>query len=516
MKNYKSITFFTLLLIFSGCGIFDSNNQDESGFPNTPEEIKEQVSINREITNQSTAIINQEINQAYNSNSFIDLEKLAESIKGIDNVKSTSISESGNVITVESSSGTFTNHIVIRRDDDRLFEEIQDQTKRIDDNYISPSNIVDYQNLINTENFPQGDGKALILSPFQDDFGERVDLLSFLFQSAGFSVDIFINNEADLDKFRANFLGQYDIIYIATHGGADAKIRSGLSSSILLTGEVLNETRDLALTTEERKSIALGGSNGNSYYSISVQWLAETISEQFPNSWIFANACESIKRISGSGSLSASFFEHGAGGYSGFKENISNSMAKSIGEKLTALMTSGLDLEAASDDTRNDFGLRTKAWLIRVNPFIDSSIKQSSRVEHLGNVQNISDSFYLFDPDKVVGVAKLVPSSGTPGTNVVYEVAIGNNFADLVTRIEFDIDNTGENLNMTQVNSTLWRRDGLSAPTANNYPRVDTFTFSAFNNSNDLVGQGSATFTIYEPNSPSKSKIVSNKYFEQN
>ncbi len=176
-----------------------------------------------------------------------------------------------------------------------------------------------------------------------------------------------------------------------------------------------------------------------------------------------------------------------------FDASIEARLAEAVGEKLTALLGSGESLNDATAETKNDFGLRVLEFVLTISSLFNKSVNLDLLD---GRKRVTSEEYYWVDPDERFGVARVVPSYGPPGTSVVYEVTVNSRFAGQVASIDFDIDNTGENIDMVRVNSTFWQRDGLSAPTPSGFPRVDTFTFNARDASGAVIGRGNATFTI--------------------
>jgi hypothetical protein len=318
-----------------------------------------------------------------------------------------------------------------------------------------------------------------------------------LLELAGFSVDRFENAAANLDRFRGSFLDNYDVVYITTHGLANARASDGTPTNILQTSEPVSASRSAGLSSAERRAVATTGG----YYSITVPWLSAT-GASFQNSWVFANACESAKTDIGPASIAQGFFGGGAGGYVGFDELINVTIADLAGEVLVSRLTSGEALREATEDVRTDPILRLRAFFLRV--VLPDAAEPSADIALLDDSQAIpADDYYIFDPDRVVGQAQTQPSSGPPGTPLVYRVRIREAFREAVARVRFDIDNTGERVQMTEVADGEWVRDRLTAPVADEYPRIDTFTFTAFNSAGDALGSGSATFTIQAPSAAS-------------
>ena len=84
---------------------------------------------------------------------------------------------------------------------------------------------------------PNGSGRALILAPFQITLLYSLDKIADILRSIGYSVEIYKNGEANLDKFRGSFLNNYDVVFIVTHSGRSVSL-NGTFSEYLVTGEL--------------------------------------------------------------------------------------------------------------------------------------------------------------------------------------------------------------------------------------------------------------------------------------
>jgi hypothetical protein len=464
----------------------DDNNSTPSGeFPTTDEQIAVAIQNTNRIAIDGGALIEVAISNAYTQNGVVDPNIIASQVVLIDGVVSAVATPSGTGIVVKQDDGTYTNLLVVTQDDERLFIKEDIKGAGLDKQEI----LILKDNTI----IPNGSGKALILAPFHDDFGENLQQISNLLASAGFEVDKYENGDADLAKFNGEFLNNYDVVYISTHGSASSKTRGGTESTILLTGEEYTLAKVISLSEAEQRAIATASHDGiTSLFAISAPWINLTTNQNFTNSWIYADACESAMTDNGAASMSAAFLSLGAVGYNGFDETINTILANAITEKMLARFTSGLTFNDASDEVRNDLGLQATSWVLRL---LGAS---TAKVDLFDNNKNITDPFYLVNPEDVVGTAQVIPNSGPVGTAAVYEVIINANYISQVANVEFDIDNTGEHLEMVEVSSGKWERDELAAPPAESYPRIDTFTFSAFDAVGNLIGQGSATFSILE------------------
>jgi len=502
LKN--SLWVVICLCFLLSCSKTDSG---ENKFPSTNEEIQSAVETSKYIATQGDEIINSYISDAYSKGELVDVSKIVNDIKAIEGVKSAMQTPSGTGVVIEQNDGIYTNLFIVTQDNYKMFTDkgntsqvssITNSLRAGENEFIIPSGAI------------SGNGKALILAPFQAVFKKNLVKLKGLFESAGYHVDMYTDNQATLERFRGSFLSSYDIVFIDTHGAANFKTVGGSISTVLATGEeVTTEKMISLLSSPERLLLTVTGIGDKSYFVVSAQWLRATTTRNFPNSWFFASACESYQTKTGDGSMASTLLNLGVIGFNGYKESILADLAGPIAEKMASDFTSGKSFSESSKNVLSDGGLKARAWWLRLRylDFSDPAIDVN-----LFDYNNTAKPFYLIDPDSIVGEAKVIPSSGVVGTPAVYQVIIKDKFASLVQSIEFDIDNTGEHLTMTKQSYNTWIRDGLAAPSAQSYPRIDTFTFSAYDSNKKLLGRGSATFSILQDTNTMRAGYNSHYY----
>jgi len=496
-RNLLYLLLLTVGLSVGGCDIFSSGGDGGSSFPETEEEIQQAAENTEDIRQKAQPVIDNEIDQASSSGESVNAPALAQEIEDFESVNSAKASSSGASISVEQEDGTSSNFILAQRNDGRFFERVESSSQ------VNSSGITEEEEKLQLaiKKGSKDGGEAVILAPFQSSFNAPLDRISELFESAGFSVDLFVNGNANLGKFRGDFLAQYDAIYIGTHGADGVSTRDGTTTATLLTGTEFSQGRQNSLSDDLRRAVVTSYAEGSTYYGISVPWLEQTLknddftadSEDFSADWVFANACESTLTDSGQSSLVRAFLDNGAGGYTGWDIVVPNQLAISAGETLTSNVTSGRSLSTSTQNTITS-GLNPIEWVAYLLG------QDVSNVQEIDSNQRTSDSYYLFDPSRVVGVASVQPSSGPPGTEVTYDVEIQDAFLDQVNNVDLFIDNTNENISMEQISESVWRNEPeLTAPPADSYPRVDTFIFTAYDTDGTELGEGSDTFTITEP-----------------
>jgi hypothetical protein len=532
-NRFHQLHILTILLFFTfftSCDLISGSDDADSSFPETPEEIAQATENAKRTASEAGRMVDDAIQQAFESDEGVDADQVVKEIEKIEGINASSLNDDGTTIIVEEENGLAINIPLIQTNDERMFTRIDNSSAK---SKMQLNDIISNNKTPNIKDiFPNGN-KALILAPFEkdDSFSDLAQSRNRL-KSAGFEVDYFANEQADLDKFRADFLAQYDIIIIDTHGYVGETI-DHTKSTILTTGEPMNEERNQSLKQEELWN-PVGNSDikitpaavsfsflrnpfsekpyNQTYYGISVPWLKATIGEnEFESTYIYATACQTSKIDAGSASISQAFIELGAGGYSGYDADINISLKNAVDEIIIALLSSGYSLSKATEEVRTDVGLLKYVWELGI---LSPSIDIRSEVQLLdANYRFPNEPYYIFDPERIVGTSEVIPSTGVPGTDVVYEVKMREKFADQVDRIEFYIDTTEELIEMDQVSATLWRRDRLRAPAQPPYPTVSTFSFTAYDIDGNTMGTGAATFTNQEPEDNSTNKAPSRRKF---
>lgn len=385
MKNHFNfrivLNIFLISLVLYGC---EKSKNKEYKFPTTPDEIEESIRISQHIAKESSVILESAISKASKQDGIVNPTEIARTIESIEDVLSATPNSTGTGIIIAHKDKTFSNIPIFAKDDERLFKVIGKKSSK--GFYDSTKSISPLPFM------PNGDGKALILAPFQDSFNTDLFKISQQLQSAGYRVDQFINEDANLERFRGTFLTKYDVVYISTHGLADLYTWAGTKSTLLLTRS-LNDANSLtSVLIEERNTLAACTINGIEYIAISAPWLYTTsIGDHFKNSWVFADACESSKVNNGPTSLSQAFFDLGAGGYNGYKVPIEVSIANNIASTMFDKYSSGVSIIEASDMVRNDPTLKAITWTIGIGDLISSYSVTSFDEYHF-----INNPLYLF------------------------------------------------------------------------------------------------------------------------
>lgn len=388
MELFPIRKIITLTIAFSL--LFISCEKDDN-FPDSPEEIEESAYISVQISKEGAKIISSSITNVATQNSIINSVEISDQIGLIEGVISAKPTTTGSGIYVQQTDGTFINLLIATADNESLYKEESPKDLFVLNNKTS----------IETNILPFGD-KALILAPFQESFNTDLTYLSQQLKAANYNVDIFINEEADMDHFRSSFLNDYDIVLIITHGCANLRTNGGTISTLLMTGEEYSAGGLLALPKEERKAIGkISNGDGKVYFAISASWLSLTEDGEFKDSWIFVYGCESSLVDEGSASVTNAFLSLGAEGYNGFDGSVSVKLANQIIKKMVYLFSTGISFKEATAFVKSDPELLGYSSILRISKPQYPDYVNHINVNLFDYKQKSNNAFYIDPPDAI-------------------------------------------------------------------------------------------------------------------
>ncbi len=492
MKTIKLIVAVLFSLILINC------SKDKTKTENQNDLLFSEVVA--KILKGGKEIISSQIDKAITDEQQIDFDKIISDIGKIQGVTSVEVNTTGSVVLVQTDTNESINLLVFNKADNRFdIDSDSDSGKKNDYSSIKPPVK------------PNGSGKAIILAPFQKEFKEELDFLSTMLENAGYQTTIYENQEVTLDKVRGDFISQFDIVFISSHGSRDAKLFKKDEKAPILSIAPDTEENKLKewnkLTDEEKNTIALMGTDlENANFAVSPEWFRITTSGTFNNAWVYLNACESTAVNSGNNSFVTTFHDLNTAGINGYSNLIAISLANAIAEKATGDFTSGENFNTVYQNVIDDPNII--AVETRLKRKIANLFKRTILNRKLFTAEKqIEDPFYLVFPEDKVGTATITPNSGPEDTEVIFKVVIEPNFIDKVDSITFDIDTTNQTgFVMEKVSDDTWEYTGLNAPDGV-YPRIDTFAFTAFDVDNNVLGKGSAAFS-FSSSSSGKNSIT--------
>lgn len=280
-------------------------------FPRTIGDIRESESISLSIGERIEGII-PSIDK--DDTGDVDMAALAIALGSIDDVFSSTLEKSGEVITLMKRDSTIIRYVRNwdgeRNDDEEDFESPKKP---------APSSLRSPSPLGSKSGFTR---KALLLSPYQSSYknedGEEKGLWNIDYQaierelnSAGIALEYYPDNQATLDKFSGEFLTEegFELILICTHGG---NTTLGWPCTIMVTGsEVGDYPEDKADLYESVEAVM---TNGGMRYVVTSTWIDSTFSENMNNPIVYVGACHSYEEED----MKAMFLRHGATTYLGF------------------------------------------------------------------------------------------------------------------------------------------------------------------------------------------------------
>lgn len=313
-------------------------------FPRTEEEIKESISISKQI---SKAI--ESIRLTFTSEGKVDIHQFESEIMKIDGVLSCEIGDEEGIFVLQQRDSSFVNVLV-----DSAFHPETDHELLPNEHNDIPS--VLEQNMATTSMrqrvFPT-EKKAVLFAPFNSTGETKIAAQEFMIENflncVGISLKTYLDDKADLEAFSLGNLSQYDLILIRTHGLSRATTVEGDISTVLETGESIRVI-DIVLRSYSKfaKCIIKFSSGGVAdRYAITVPWLKEQASSgiKLHNSYVWAGACQSFM----SEDLMQCFFDIGASAFSGFKETVSTGINGFALYRILNLMVFGTGLRYASE-----------------------------------------------------------------------------------------------------------------------------------------------------------------------
>ncbi|MDD4033422.1 MAG: FISUMP domain-containing protein [Bacteroidales bacterium] len=308
-----------------------------------------QDAIDDQLSNEEVTIINElvstviddMITESSNGTTPPDSLVLFNQIEALDGVTSAQFNPSGTILSVQLKDGTSSHILVVTGDNELWFDNSESDADNAVNSVLTKAN---EQNYI----VPMGDKKALILAPFafqatginDIDYNSIYNKLSV----AGFQVDSFMNKNASIQRFRGDFLSQYDIIIINTHGGVLAD-----NGTVLVTGTLLEESYSILSNAELAKCKRIVMKKVP-YVAITPSWLEYTTTNKFNNSWVFILGCETTK----SNDLYSTFLSLGAEAFNGFNFTVSFFYGNKFLNNMVSQFTSGKTFLEASEYTANN------------------------------------------------------------------------------------------------------------------------------------------------------------------
>ncbi|MDR2147737.1 MAG: hypothetical protein LBE91_14885 [Tannerella sp.] len=315
LKNKKLLFLFISITISFSC---NKENGDNNTEPIEPYGEQGLVLIEK-IAEECERYVNTYLDQYLTQSNNVNINDLIHKIKVIEEVDEVSTNDDNSVIRIRLKNGACFNHLIFRADDERLMtEDIENIYQQLLDENNQLKNVE--LNSAESNYTAPTVRKALILAPYhynnlEHDFSflppDRLNNLTVYLKSVGYDVVPFINNGVTIDRLRGDYLKQFGVIYIATHGGQSFQSLSGKNTSMffLATSIVFNGNIS---SYDDIDNLALGKIDGKLRLFVSEKWISKNLNS-LPNSLVYIDACWSAK-----GELKNLFLGNGAGVYVGW------------------------------------------------------------------------------------------------------------------------------------------------------------------------------------------------------
>lgn len=489
-----------LILVISSCKK-KSGDQPQVNQPTTYEELLKSSIITNQITATAKPIINNEINSALASNAMINVSSIIDKLKAIDGVKNIAADDSGSSLLIQQTDGAQFRIWIQTKNDDRFYPKTGFVNNSIPVTENKP-HILSNQDLVGGTSFP-AIRKALILAPFQTDFNTDLVSIKSLFESAGYTVKVLLNNDAILDVFRGDYLADYGVIYISTHGSPSTKLawlNYGIGQSSLLTGQVYDEKIESTLPSDLKEMVGHGSPAGDlnkpEYFEVTPDYIEHTLTKRFQNSWIFLDACNSAT----SGDFQSMFIKNGAGGFTGYTATMRGYFANIIAVEVVSLLTNGEPLSFTKDNLMADSGIKK----------ISLASNAGENIASLYCVSSDNAADFSLRPFDRSGSMICGPSYGYLGDKVFYGVRSvlyysdplnnGYNKIKSVSVTETDIAQSYQ-LNDPYpigLSAGSWQIDNVivRGRLQEIYPQVKTTIYKSIDANGNILETGSSTYTI--------------------
>ncbi|MCH3885787.1 hypothetical protein [Tenacibaculum aquimarinum] len=247
---------------------------------------------------------------------------------------------------------------------------------------------------------PSGNGKALLLLPFQHEFKENRKTLERYFNNAGYKTEVYEDGDANIDKFRGSFLADFDVVYISTHGhnniGLSKTDNKKFAPQIVVGINSIEIDRKAfdKLTLEEQQATGRIDEGAEGSFGLSAKWFKITSNgKSFKNTWVYLNACHSAGVTSGENSFSETFLELGAAAFNGYSDFIIIPLSNAISEATIAIFTSGSSFNQMNKKVKSS--LRLKFIQMRIYMNARESRKKYADINLFVSKKGITDDFYL-------------------------------------------------------------------------------------------------------------------------
>ncbi len=218
-------------------------------YPETEDEWEESFNITQSIVDAKVRIFgNEDFNET-------DINSVIEAMEKVEGVAEVVPNENATAISIRQSDGAYVTFDLFNPLlPSEMASHSHESHSLLTASQIGTAKLKrSFNNKRNVSRLFDKTGKALLLSPFQwsfnyDDIDEWFSLLSGIFRD----VDTLLNSNAGIDKFKGDFLSQYSLVIILTHGhsglvDAESGFTTELCSGTVYHDGLVKDLLDLQL-----------------------------------------------------------------------------------------------------------------------------------------------------------------------------------------------------------------------------------------------------------------------------
>lgn len=290
--------------------------------PITEDDIKESIIIAEEKAQEAYSIL--KTAREKTGESSVDAEAVAAEIRSLDGIITAKVNPLRSTITYMQRDSLhvtlmLNNEVVqTNKEDQKTFTQVVLPVK-------AKSPKVSLQSS-NSNKYVNGK-KALILAPFQHDFDDPLTEYKLFLTQMGYSVEVYEEDKAGIDKFNGEYLKGFDIVIISSHGGHRFIETSQVNYGFVVTGtKAKTNSSDWETFKDAFNNLSnpyygviqdgfIVADEGELYLAMSSLNLG---SAHFDNHFIYLSACGQAMDLSSNGNLMKAFSDRGAGAVAGF------------------------------------------------------------------------------------------------------------------------------------------------------------------------------------------------------
>ena len=329
--------------------------------PDTKERIKESVRMGRDVAKAVQSLL-----ASFSRNTPATL--IAAAIEELDDVITAQADEEGEYIRYMKRDSTFTT-VVLHPERYGIDPNKTDRSTR---STLKPATDNKHTNALTTKS-------ALLLLPFYSSYiidDEEVGLrqidyvwLKQQLNDVGVHLDFYLDGNADLSKFRGDFLAKYDLILVISHGGSWTSTdgdNSVAPYTVCSTGTSADDEWPDSMDPGLYKRLETVLMSTHNRYVITDDFLKMTLGDRrFSSSFVYMGICSGLKNRD----FRDFFMRNNASAYSGYSDEVGSYFAQEVLYSLCRSLSKGMTVGKALNYVERDPALQTVAVQRSINKF---------------------------------------------------------------------------------------------------------------------------------------------------